>query len=298
MIKVDPTQPWSLVVHGGAGNGFSPEVRDDVQAGLAAALAAGEAVLADGGSAEDACCAAVCVLEDTPVFNAGRGAALTASGTAELDACLMGGDGTAGAVAASRYARNPVLAARAVKEQTDHVLIADPSRDWLLGSGLDVVDPDYFETPRRLGQLAELQARLETGPRHGTVGAVARDATGHLAAATSTGGVINQAVGRVGDTPIVGAGTFAADGVVAVSCTGEGEAFMLGVVAHDVAARMAYLELDAADAVHQAIETGVGGRDAIGGIIAVDASGRVVVDHNSPAMAAAWRDDDGVQTKL
>ena len=258
--------------------------------GWAHVLHAGADVLAAGGSALDAVCATVEQREDDPLFNAGRGAALTAAGTAELDACVMTGDGRAGAITACRYARNPVLAARKVMEETSAVLLVDPSEARLLDWELATVPPEYFLTPARQQQLRNVQARTVEASRHGTVGAVALDAQGRLAAATSTGGMVNQNEGRVGDTPIVGAGTYARDGVVAISCTGEGEAFIKGVVAHDVASRMRYLGEPLPAAVGGTVEEELTGHGAMGGLIAVGADGGVTVAHNSPAMFSAYHD--------
>jgi beta-aspartyl-peptidase (threonine type) len=254
-------------------------------------------VLGAGGSALDAVCATVEQLEDDPLFNAGRGAALTATGTAELDACVMTGEGRAGAIAACRHARNPVLAARKVMEETPAVLLVDPTEERLRGWDLETVPPEYFLTPARQEQLRNVQARLAEPSRHGTVGAVALDVHGRVAAATSTGGMVNQSEGRVGDTPIVGAGTYARDGVVAISCTGEGEAFIQGVVAYDVAARMRYLGEPLRGAVAATVEEELTTRGAKGGLIAVAADGSIVAAHNSPAMFCAYHDGTRLVTR-
>ena len=286
-------QGWALVLHGGAGGRVEElalDVRGTYTEGLTRAYSAGADVLAAGGSALDAVCATVEQLEDDPLFNAGRGAALTAAGTAELDACVMTGDGRAGAITACRHARNPVYAARKVMEETRAVLLVDPTEARLLEWELATVPPEYFLTPARQQQLRNVQARTLEASRHGTVGAVARDASGRLAAATSTGGMVNQSEGRVGDTPIIGAGTYARDGVVAISCTGEGEAFIKGVVAHDIAARMRYLGQPLAAAVAATVEEELTGHGAMGGLIAVGADGTITVAHNSPAMFAAYHD--------
>ena len=282
----------SLVLHGGAGSRseeLSLEAQAPYEDGLRAAYEAGWRILASGGEALDAVCAAVRVLEDDPLFNAGRGASLTASGRAELDASVMTGSGLAGAVAASRYARNPVRLARAVMEHTDHVLLVDPDASFAERHGLDVADPGYFVTEARRRQLERvLDARREpAGARHGTVGAAARDARGKVAAATSTGGMVGQADGRVGDSPVIGAGVYARDGVAAISCTGHGEAFMRGVIAHDVAARVRYAGAGLSAAVRSAIEEELVRKGSDGGLIAVGADGRLVVAHNSPAMFSA-----------
>jgi beta-aspartyl-peptidase (threonine type) len=286
---------WALVLHGGAGGRveeLSLEEAGTYTEGLTAAYQAGAAVLAAGGSALDAVCATVERLEDDPLFNAGRGAALTSEGTAELDACVMTGEGRAGAVAASQFARNPVHAARKVLEETPAVLLIAPTAERIAGWDLQTVTPDHFTTPARQQQLRRVQEGLLAGSRHGTVGAVAVDVHGRVAAATSTGGMVNQSEGRVGDTPIVGAGTYARDGVGAISCTGEGEAFIQGVVAHDVAARVRYLGVGLAEAISATVADELAPRGATGGLIAVGPDGSVVVAHNSPAMFAAYHDGE------
>jgi beta-aspartyl-peptidase (threonine type) len=280
----------SLALHGGAGSRLEEltlTARAPYEQGLLAAYRAGWQVLTAGGGALDAVCASVAVLEDDPLFNAGRGAALTATGQAELDASVMTGSGQAGAVAASKYARNPVRLARAVMEQTDHVLIVDPDISFLERHGLDVADRGYFITEPRQQQLDRLSNGRATAARHETVGAAARDAGGHVAAATSTGGMVGQAEGRVGDSPIVGAGVYARDQVVAISSTGHGEAFIRGVIAYDVAARVRYAGADLAQAVRGTIEAELAQRGSTGGLIAVGGDGRIVVAHNSPAMFSA-----------
>lgn len=297
MIEIAPSREWSLVVHGGASGVLVDERREALTAGIEAAFRAGEAVLSEGGSAADAVVAAVLVLEDDPWFNAGRGAALTSLGTAEHDACLMTGDGTAGAVMASKFARNPILAARAVKEQTIHAGIVDPPIEMLDAWGVETAPREYFVTELRKTQLARRQAENSEG-RSGTVGAVARDIHGNLAAGTSTGGLENQTIGRVGDSPIVGAGTYAKDGVVAVSCTGEGEAFLQGCVSHEISARMRYAGERLAEAAQNTIDAEVTGRGAFGGLIAIDGDGTVVVAQNTPMLVSAWRDGDEIVSKL
>ncbi len=292
--NLPPRGPVALALHGGAGGRIEEleaELREAFEAGLAAAYGAGKAVLEGGGSALDAVCACVARLEDDPLFNAGRGAALTIDGVAEHDAAVMDGSGAAGAVAASRHARNPVLAARSVLEEGPHVLLVAPSAELVAGWGLRTADQEYFVTEARVAQLDRIRSLRLTGPRHGTVGAVARDALGPVAAATSTGGMAGQADGRIGDTPLIGAGTYARDDSVAVSCTGEGEAFIRGVVSHDIAARIRYLGCDVAQAVTSTIEEELAARGASGGLVAVSADGRVVVAHNSPTMFAAYEQD-------
>jgi beta-aspartyl-peptidase (threonine type) len=287
---VPPEGGVSLALHGGAGGRveeLESERRAAYEQGLLSAYQAGWRVLAAGGDALDAVCASVAVLEDDPLFNAGRGAALTASGQAELDASVMTGAGLAGAVAASKYARNPVRLARAVMEHTEHVLIVDPDVEFLQRYGLDVTERDYFVTEPRQQQLRRVMDDRAVAARHGTVGAAARDAAGRVAAATSTGGMTGQADGRVGDSPIVGAGIYARDEVVAISCTGDGEAFIRGVVAYDVAARIRYAGASLAEAIRDTFEHELTRRGATGGLVAVGGDGRVVVAHNSPMMFSA-----------
>lgn len=296
--EVAPKGGPALAIHGGAGGRIkelSDEGRAEFERGLARAHGAGAAILAAGGSAVDAVCAAVEQLENDPLFNAGRGAALTADGRAELDAAVMdGASGLAGAITTSRHAKNPVLVARSVLQQSKHVFLVDPSEELVAGWGQETVDPDYFVTDARLEQLARIRAREVPAARHGTVGAVARDATGAIAAATSTGGMANQHEGRVGDSPMIGAGTYARDGLAAVSCTGEGEAFIRGVVAYDIAARVRYLGAGLAEAVTSTIETELTAKNASGGLVAVGSDGRIVVAHNSPMMFAAFDGDEGM----
>jgi beta-aspartyl-peptidase (threonine type) len=285
-----PEEGPSLALHGGAGGRVEEltlATRAPYAQGLLAAYRAGWQVLASGGSALDAVCASVEVLENDPLFNAGRGAALTATGHAELDASVMTGAGRAGAVAVSKYARNPVRVARTVMEHTDHVLIVDPDVAFLERYGLEVVQREYFITGPRKLQLDHVMDGREVAARHGTVGAVARDARGRVAAATSTGGMAGQAEGRVGDTPIVGAGVYARDNVVAISCTGHGEAFIRGVVAYDVAARIRYGDANLAEAVRGTFEHELAQRGSTGGLVAVGGDGRIVVAHNSSAMFSA-----------
>ena len=285
-----PEEGPSLALHGGAGGRVEEltlAARAPYAQGLLTAYRAGWQVLASGGGALDAVCASVEVLENDPLFNAGRGAALTATGHAELDASVMTGAGRAGAVAASKHARNPVRVARIVMERTDHVLIVDPDVAFLERYGLEVVERDYFITEPRKQQLDHIMDGRAIAARHGTVGAVARDAGGRVAAATSTGGMAGQAEGRVGDTPIVGAGVYARDNVVAISCTGHGEAFIRGVIAYDVAARIRYADTNLAEAVRGTFEHELAQRGSTGGLVAVGGDGRIVVAHNSPAMFSA-----------
>ena len=253
-----------IAVHGGAGvpaPGLLPLVhRAAVLGGLQAALAAGRDCLLRGGSAVDAVVAAVSVLEDDPAFNAGIGAALTREGHAEHDAAVMcGASRRAGACTGTRRVRHPVQLARTLLESGPHVLVAGAAAEALARErGLALVAPEVFITPRRLAALAEAQRVAETllceEARHGTVGAVALDAAGHLAAATSTGGLTNKLPGRIGDSPIPGAGTYADDAVCAVSASGRGEYFLRSVFAHRVACLAELGRLSLADATVRALD--------------------------------------------
>ena len=280
----------AIVVHGGAGGLPRHEERlDGMRSGAAAAVEAGHAVLAAGGSALDAVEAAVVVLEDDPEFNAGRGAALTEYGRVELDASMM--DGTtraAGAVAAVRGVRNPIRAARAVLAEGRHVLlVGQPATDFAATAGLDFESETWFVTERERRALAGATAESARG----TVGAVARDVKGRLAAATSTGGVSGQRLGRVGDSPLIGAGTWADDATVAVSCTGHGESIIRSALAHEVDALLRHRELGLQEACELAIQDlGRWGQD--GGLIAVSSHGEVAATFNSPGMTRAWRVGD------
>ena len=283
----------AIVVHGGAGGSISdPERADRMRAGAAAAVEAGHAVLASGGAALDAVEAAVVVLEDDAEFNAGRGAALTEYGRVELDASIMEGSSrAAGAVAAVRGVRNPVRAARAVLADGRHVLlVGPPAIEFAATAGLQFESETWFVTERERAALARLKEGDTAGAR-GTVGAVARDADGRLAAATSTGGVSGQRLGRVGDSPLIGAGTWA-DETVAVSCTGHGESIIRTALAHEVHALLRHRELGLQRACVEAIQSlaRLGGD---GGLIAVAADGDVAATFNSAAMTRGWCVGDG-----
>lgn len=280
-----------LAIHGGAGTigrARMTERRErDYRDALTAALRAGYAVLDGGGKSLDAVIAAVVVLEDDPLFNAGRGAVFTAAGRHELDAAVMDGATTrAGAVAGVRRTKNPVLAARAVMERTPHVLLAGTAADrFAHAAGLTMVAPGYFSTTARAVALtrARAHAAATAADRHGTVGAVALDDAGNLAAATSTGGFTNKMAGRVGDSPLVGAGTYADNASCAVSATGSGEHIIRAVLACDVAARMRYRGESLALAARRALArlAALGGD---GGLIAVDRAGNIAMPFVSEGM--------------
>jgi L-asparaginase / beta-aspartyl-peptidase len=289
---------YALAIHGGAGalprTQLSAEREQAYHQSLAQALSAGEAVLADEGCALDAVEAAVTVLEDDPLFNAGRGAVLTLDGTVELDAAIMdGGNLRAGAVAVVTCVRNPVRLARRVLEDSRHVFLVGAGAERFAAEvGFVPVANHYFITPYRQQQLAALtgQPRNVTAldePPLGTVGAVARDSAGQLAAATSTGGMTGKRPGRVGDSPVIGAGTYADNHSCAVSTTGHGEWFLRTVQAYDIAARMRYGGATLAQAVSESIEQRLPHLGASGGLIAVDHRGEIAIRYNTPAMFRA-----------
>jgi beta-aspartyl-peptidase (threonine type) len=285
----------AIAIHGGAGamprRKMTPAAAARYKAGLARALDAGFEVLRRGSSV-DAVCAAVVELEDLPLFNAGRGACYNTDEKHELDASVMDGATLrAGAVAAVSRIRNPVLAARAVMEKSRHVLLAGRGAErFARAHGLPLVDESYFHTQSRLRALREkLQGH------HGTVGAVALDANGNLAAATSTGGYTGKLPGRVGDSPIIGAGNYADNAACAVSGTGLGEAFIRGVLAYDVAARMNYLHEPLAKAARAAMRK-LAALQGDGGLIAVDHRGNIVMPFNSEGMYRAALDRRGRRT--
>jgi L-asparaginase / beta-aspartyl-peptidase len=278
-----------IVVHGGAGPGpADAEQEARWRAGCAAAVDAGAALLRTGGAALDAVQVALRVLEDDPAYNAGRGAALTADGAVELDAALMrGSDRAAGAVAAVRGLRHAVDAARAVLDDGRHVLLAGPpAAAFALRRGAEPAPEAWFVTDRQRAALA----RRRPGAM-GTVGAVARDVRGGLAAGTSTGGISGKRAGRVGDSPLVAAGTWADDATAAISCTGDGEAIIRAALAHEVDARMRHGGADLAAAAADAL-AGLAAFGGTGGLIAVGADGRVAMPFTTAGMARAWRVGD------
>jgi L-asparaginase / beta-aspartyl-peptidase len=293
-VAAAPPTKWSLVIHGGAGvierAKLKPEDDKAIRAALALALDKGSAVLKSGGTSLDAVQAAVIVLEDDPHFNAGRGAVFTYEGTNSLDAAIM--DGTtrkAGSVAGISRTKNPVTAARAVMEHSPHVMLSGPGADeFSVEQGLEQADPSYFATPERKRQLDELKANkklswFDVDLKYGTVGAVAVDQAGHVAAATSTGGLTGKRWGRIGDAPIIGAGTYADDRACAVSATGAGEFFIREGVAHEICARVRFKRekiVKAADTVMAEVKA-LGGD---GGVIVIGPSGEGGWSFNTPGM--------------
>lgn len=296
-----------LLLHGGAGlkrAEFSPEREQHVRHVLKEALQAGHAVLAKGGSSLEAVQAAIVVLEDAPEFNAGRGSVLNADGVVEMDASLMeGATRKAGAVAAVKTVRNPIRLAHLVMTVTPHVLLMGDGAEALAREhGLRFEEAEWFITPEQKARLERARQAKKFGVslpgddgslKIGTVGAVALDRDGHLAAGTSTGGLVNKRAGRVGDTPIIGAGTYAEDGVCAVSCTGHGEFFIRNVVAYEVAARMKHAGADLLIATREVIHGQLKTQGGSGGLIALDSRGRMSATFNTEGMPHAWITDSG-----
>ena len=302
-----PDKPrTALVIHGGAGvierAALSPEEEREVRAALNRALDAGNAVLARGGPAIDAAEAAIVVLEEDPHFNAGKGAVFNAKGGHELDASMMEGHTRrAGAVAGVTTVRNPVKLARAVMEHSPHVMLAGPGAETFADSRPDIerVENSWFDTPRRRQQLEEAQAKekqgaalVEKGKYFGTVGAVALDVHGHIAAATSTGGMTNKRFGRVGDSPVIGAGTWA-DERCGVSGTGWGEFYIRNAVAHDICARVAYRGDSLERAANEVINVVIPRAGGDGGAIALDRDGNIAMPFNTSGMYRGWVRPDG-----
>jgi len=297
---------YSIAIHGGAGaipaNLFAHDQGARYRASLSTVLDAGFAILERGGTSLDAVTCAVRALEDDPLFNAGHGAALTREGWAELDAAVMDGkDQRAGAVASVRHVKNPVDLARRVMEKSRHVLLVSAgAEEFALEEGIPLVPNTYFRTDDRKQQLASEQrgqrvSDLMPGPAgtQGTVGAVAFDQHGNLAAATSTGGMTNKRQGRVGDSPIIGAGTYAKNGVCAISATGHGEYFIRAVAAYHIASSIEYRGLSLEAAARELIHSRIPQLGGNGGIIAIGAHGEIVMDFNTEGMFRAARDSAG-----
>ncbi|QDV06686.1 Isoaspartyl peptidase precursor [Planctomycetes bacterium Poly30] len=311
-----------LAIHGGAGtirrDAMTPELDAAYRATIADALLRGHRVLMNGGRAADAIEAAIHPLEDSPLFNAGRGAVLTDQGTVEMDASIMlGRSGLAGAIAGAKTVRHPISAARAVMEKTEHVLLSGEGADrFAAEQNLEAMPAEWFVTPHRLRQLELLreqsgdevgalsapdrrtgESSLERalGPDHkfGTVGCVALDQEGHLAAGTSTGGMARKAWGRIGDSPIIGAGTWADDRTCAVSCTGWGEFFLRKAIAHQIHGRMLYGGAGIGAAARETVLEELPKGGGSGGCIALDSAGRLAAPFTTPGMYRGWVDAQG-----
>lgn len=282
-----------ILIHAGAGDscGETPEQSEQIRVDLKKAVRAGFDALKKTDDASEAVCAAIHVLEDATEFNAGRGAALTEDGKAQMDACLMTGDGDAGSVFGVTCAKHPIDAAKAVKERTKHVCMDNPSEELLDQLGVETVENDYFITDARLEMLAKAKKDGDDWEKHGTVGAVARNSKGIVVAGTSTGGITNQMNGRIGDSPLPGCGTYANNCSAAVSCTGIGEAFIKETAAVQIADRMRFAGQDPAEASRIVLD-GVEAHNGDGGVIVMPTHGEAVVAFNSEMMNFAFADDD------
>jgi L-asparaginase / beta-aspartyl-peptidase len=298
---------YSIAIHGGAGaipaDLFARDQGARYRTSLSSVIDAAFAILERGGTSLDAVTCAVRALEDDPLFNAGHGAALTREGWAELDAAVMDGkDQRAGAVASVRHVKNPIDLARRVMEKSRHVLLVSVgAEEFALEEGIPLVPNLYFRTDERKQQLASEQRGqrvsdlMPMGPAgtQGTVGAVALDQHGNLAAATSTGGMTNKRQGRVGDSPIIGAGTYAKNGVCAISATGHGEYFIRAVAAYHIASSVEYRGLSLEAATRELVHSRIPQLGGNGGIIAIGARGEIVMDFNTEGMFRAARDSEG-----
>jgi len=290
--------PFMLVVHGGAGTirrqDMTPAQDSAYRATLTQAIRAGYDVLRRGGSSLDAVTAVITVLEDSPLFNAGKGAVLTNAGTVELDAAIMDGAALrAGAVAGVKHIKNPITLARLVMEKSPHVMLAgDGAEAFAKEQGMTLVPQSYFYTERRARELERIKAAEAKQRAHGTVGAVALDQQGRLAAGTSTGGTANKRWGRIGDSPIVGAGTYASD-ACAVSATGAGEYFIRNVVAHDICARVRYARESLEQAAREVVLEELVAQHGDGGVIALDNDGHFTMPFNTEGMYRGSVGPDG-----
>lgn len=285
----------AIAIHGGAGTisreEMTPEREAAFRGKLTEALRAGHARLEDGAAALDAVIAAIRILEDSPLFNAGLGAVFAGDGSNELDAAVMdGSDLSAGAVAGVRHVAHPIELARLVMERSPHVMLYGAgAEEFALSENMPLVPQSYFFTEHRWQELerAREEERLErepTTPKSGTVGAVALDMRGNLAAGTSTGGLTNKRYGRIGDTPVIGAGTYADNETCAVSATGHGEYFIRSVVGHDIASLMRYKDLSVVEAADEVVLVKLVERGGDGGVIALDADGNIAMALNTPGM--------------
>ncbi|VXB59102.1 isoaspartyl dipeptidase with L-asparaginase activity [Flavobacterium sp. 9AF] len=308
----------AIVIHGGAGTilkeNLTPELEREYKKALEEAIRTGYTILQNGGSSLDAVEKTINVLEDSPLFNAGKGAVFTNQGKNELDASIMDGKTLkAGAIAGVTTVKNPINLARAVMEKSEHVMLAREGAEYFaLQNGIELVDPSYFYTENRYQSLlrAKEKEKIELDhndkaeyydptikdTKYGTVGCVALDKNGNIAAGTSTGGMTNKKWGRIGDAPIIGAGTYANNNTCGVSSTGWGEFFIRNVVAYDMAALMEYKKISLEKASHEVIQKKLTQLGGTGGIIALDQKGNIVMEFNTPGMYRAAIDTNGKLT--
>ncbi len=307
MLENEKVTDFALVIHGGAGTilkeNMTPELEKQYHAKLREALLAGYNVLQSGGSSVDAVEAAIIPMEDSPLFNAGKGAVFTNEERNELDASFMdGATQNAGAIGGVRRVKNPIKAARAVLEKSKHVMLTGAGADaFAREQGIELVDTSYFYTERRWEALQNVKAKEgetfilseDDDYKYGTVGAAALDKNGNLAAGTSTGGMTNKRYGRIGDSPIIGAGTYANNATCAVSSTGHGEYFMRYMVAYDISARMEYAGATLEEAAGTVINEKLVEKGGSGGVIAVDKYGNVAMPFNTAGMYRGYVKADG-----
>jgi beta-aspartyl-peptidase (threonine type) len=304
---MNTTSPFTLAIHGGAGTidrgSMTPEKEKEYRHGLEQSLEAGTAILKEGGSSLDAVEACVRILEDNPLFNAGRGSVFTSAGTNEMDAAIMDGKTLkAGAVVSLKHIKNPINLARLIMEKSPHVMLSGEGAEaFARQHGVQLMDPEYFFTQERWDALQRVKKTSEKSgekseaydqDHHGTVGAVALDSRGNLAAATSTGGTTNKLPGRVGDSPIIGAGTYANDATCAVSATGDGEYFIRATVAHEVSALIENKGMSVRAAADAALAK-VAQLGGTGGMIAMDRKGNVAMPFNTSGMYRGLMNRDG-----
>ena len=306
--KKEEAKPnFGLVIHGGAGTilreNMTPEKEEKYRAVLAEAIQEGHKILKMGGSSQEAVERTINIMEDSPLFNAGKGAVLNSNASIELDASFMEGKSLgAGAISGVRTVKNPISAAIKVMEASPHVMLSGSGADAFASEqGLEIVSPDYFLTERRINALKEVQKASSISKtnhkyqstdfinqqRYGTVGCVALDMFGNLAAGTSTGGMTNKKWNRIGDAPIIGAGTYANNATCAISSTGWGEFFIRTVVAHDISALMEYKKLSIQDAAYEVIHNKVAKLGGDGGVIGIDRKGKMMMKMNTPGMYRA-----------
>jgi len=292
ILHAQPVKKYALVIHGGAGvmdkKSMTDEIQNEYIRALNRVLQVGDSVLANGGTCMDAVEKTIMMMEDSPLFNAGKGAVFTHDGLVELDASVMDGQNLkAGAIAGVRDIKNPIKVARAVMEKSEHVLLAGiGASQFAVEQGFAPVENSYFHTEKRLKSLQELlkkERKTTTNDKHGTVGCVALDSYGNIAAGTSTGGMTNKKYGRIGDSPIIGAGTYANNETGAFSCTGHGEYYIRLGFSRDISALIEYKKLSVAEACKEEIRklTEMGGT---GGVIGIDRKGNVAMEFNTSGM--------------
>jgi len=309
--KQEPT--FGIVIHGGAGTilkkNMTPEREAEYRAVLAEAIQVGHQILKAGGSSQEAVEKTIHVMEDSPLFNSGKGAVLNAEGTIELDASFMNGaDLNAGAISGVRTVKHPISAAIKVMENSPHVMLSGKGADQFASEqGLEIVSPEYFLTERRINSLKRVQEAAKAketswtpeernflkNQRYGTVGCVALDLSGNLAAGTSTGGMTNKKWNRIGDAPIIGAGTYANNATCAISATGWGEFFIRSVVAYDISALMEYKGMTIQEAAYEVIHNKMAKLGGDGGVVGIDRNGNPMMEMNTPGMYRAHMDAEG-----